>query len=399
MRTSLYPWAIALLASGLWVGCSTELERPEVPASLGSTTGWSSPELSDPRGGAEPSGTGVPSDDATDPGDVTGSSSERSGSGTGSNAGESEERPPVLVLPGTGVVGGTFAERPEAAFDGETERDAEEAATTGLFEGQWREFLLFREFVCPMRLQRLEVHAPVDAPFVFDEQFYPDGGTGTLHVVARRSNQRNFSSIAQRPYDAGSPVVFTAEELPNATGYVAYGVAFESDDPFPGTLRVAEVAMFGFCSAPAQEIAWHTGPWLCKGVECAAAVNEGGTAERTVGCLREDGNEADERLCAGSRPDTDGGDCALECPYRLRYVGYREFTYANGSGWLHEGRAGRRAGPLPRDVTHGQTREDIEGAFCEVLTEHPQAAFVGISCVEEDSDPRRYCAFRCEEAE
>jgi len=79
-------------------------------------------------------------------------------------------------------------------------------------------------------------------------------------------------------------------------------------------------------------------------------------------------------------------------------VGPRPFTYSNDSGWLHEGRAGHRAGPLPHGVTHGATVEAIEGKPCSVLSENPETYFVGISCAEEveEGEETLYCGFRCE---
>ncbi|TVQ96444.1 MAG: hypothetical protein EA398_15945 [Deltaproteobacteria bacterium] len=404
--------AIGLVA--LLGGCDTTLDAPMESGSVSSAEESSTWHLPRPPASGGADVTGAPDAtatlDATEPGGAS-TSDEEPGPETGGpsepGAASTTEMQPTdprgdgtraPVLPGTGAEDGTFQEQVAAAFDGETAHGAEDAATTPLFEGQWRDFLLFREFDCPMRIERIEVHAPADAPFVEDEEFYPDGGTGTLHVVARRANMSNFASIATQPYDAGSPVVFLPDDLENARNYIAYGVAFESDDPFPGTLRVAEVRMFGFCTGPTQEIAWETGPWWCRNVDCVDEVNEGGTAERTVACLRDSDEPAHEALCAGPRPAEDDGACALTCPYRLRFVGHHVRTSADGSAWLSsQTRTDRGTGPLPQAVRSGRTVEAIEGARCSIRTDNPRTMFFANSCTEENSSPTRYCAFRCED--
>ncbi|TXD36732.1 hypothetical protein FRC98_12970 [Lujinxingia vulgaris] len=300
--------------------------------------------------------------------------------------------------PEFGVVDGRFDERLEAAFDGQIDQGVDAAAITPIYENLDDDPLLYKEFRCETRLRRLEVHAPEDGFFIYDETNFPAGGSGTVQVVGRRADNTHWYGVTSKPFDAESPVVFTPEELSNARDYVAYGVTFASDSPLVGEVQVAEVSLFGYCATPEHEIAWEATEWLCTGVECVNETNPGGVATRTVTCARDAGGFAHPEFCEGEEPASQGESCELRCPYTLTHVGGRPFTYSNESGWLHEGNVERRAGPLPSNVEHGTTVEAIEGKPCSILTENPLAYYVGISCTVpvEEGEERLYCAFRCE---
>lgn len=288
---------------------------------------------------------------------------------------------------------GSFESSMEAAFDGVVDQTSAQSATTPIYQNLDDEPLLFREYRCEVALQRVEVHPPSDGYFLHDANNYPTGGTGTVELVGRRASSSSWSRLRSLPFGTSGPVVFDAETIGNRSDYVAYGVRFVSDQPQMGTLRVAEVVFQGYCASPVAEIAWTTGDWLCHDVECTAANNPGGTSRRSVSCTRSTGGTAHEALCTEEKPTAVDGACALSCPHTLRYIGARDFTYDNGSGWLHEGRVGHRAGPLPSAVENGATRSAIEGKPCSVPTANAGTYFVGMSCREENS---LYCAFRCE---
>jgi len=296
-----------------------------------------------------------------------------------------------------GVVDGTFETNISAAFDGETDQAASSSARTPIFENIDDDPLLYREFICELRLRRVEVHPLSDSFLLYDATNYPQGGAGNVSVVGRRADSDFWYTLATKPYGADGPVVFGPDDVPNASDYVAYGVTFTSTEPLVGTLQVAELALFGYCASPNHTIAWSTTDWLCTGVECVTASNTGGTLERTVTCARDTGGFANPAMCAGDEPPSVGESCALECPHELVYVGARPFTYDDGSGWLHEGLVNRRAGPLPSDVSFGTTVPAIEGKPCSIQTTTANTYFVGISCTEEPAgETTQYCAFRCE---
>src|SRR5690554_6479609 len=300
---------------------------------------------------------------------------------------------------GLGVIDGRFEERPEAAFDGEIDQGVDAAAITPIFESLSEAPLLYKEFNCPTRLRRVEVHAPTDNFLIYDETNYPEGSSGEISVVGRRADSDYWYPVARKRFDAAaSSVVFTPEELAGAREYVAYGVTFASDSPLLGQVQVAEVSLFGFCSGPVHEIAWNATEWQCTGVECVEESNPGGSATRTVTCARDAGGFAHPDFCEGEMPASEGESCELTCSHELVYVGPRPFTYSNGSGWLHEGGSVQRAGPLPHNVAFSTTVEAIEGKPCSILTETPQTYFVGISCAEEveEGGETLYCGFRCE---
>lgn len=338
--------------------------------------------------------------DASDQSDGQGGSDSQNGSDAGvgpgvEDAGDGTRYP---VPPTTGVVDGTFVERLGAAFDGVDSQTAAESAVTPLFEGEAEEFLLYREFSCPMRLQRVEVIPPSDGPFVFDETYYPNGGSGELRIVGRRPWSTYWDTITTVPYTADSPIVVLPEALTNATDYAGFGIMFDSSEPVPGQIRVAEIKMFGFCTGPEWTIEWDVPEFVCSGVECVSESNPGGTQQRDVRCLRDDDSEANEQFCAVPKPAETGEACELQCPHELVYVGPRAFTYDNDSGWLHEGSDNFRAGPLPSEIEYGTTVDAIEGAPCSVLTTNPAAVFMAISCVESSGEgiETTYCSFRCE---
>ncbi|RDV37612.1 hypothetical protein DV096_14000 [Bradymonadaceae bacterium TMQ3] len=300
--------------------------------------------------------------------------------------------------PEVGVVDGRFDERLEAAFDGQIDQGVDASAITPIYEDLDDDPLLYKEFRCETRLRRLEVHAPEDGFFMYDATNFPEGGSGTVQVVGRRANSTHWHDVASKAFDAQSPVVFTPEELSNARNFVAYGVTFSSESPLVGEVQVAEVSLFGYCASPEHEIAWETTDWRCAGVECVEETNVGGTESRMVTCARDAGGFAHPDLCEGEEPASQGESCELSCPYTLTHIGPRPFDYDNESGWLHEGNAERRAGPLPSSVEFGTTVEAIEGKPCSILTENPLAYFVGMSCrvPVEEGEEALYCAFRCE---
>lgn len=302
------------------------------------------------------------------------------------------------IAASTGVIDGTFETRPEAAFDGEVEQAADLVAVTDIFENLEEAPLLYKELGCETRLRRVEVHPPTEGHLLYHATNYPNGGTGTVTVVGRRADIDFWYTVASKPFAATGPVVFGPEELGDVSDYVAYGVQFGKDDPLAGELRVAEVALFGYCASPEHTIAWQMSDWICSDVECVAVPNPGGLERRTVTCARDSGGFAHPDLCEGDEPAREGESCTLECPHTLRYIGPRGFTYDNGSGWLHEGRPGFRAGPLPNEVDFAISVDAIEGKPCSVLTADERTFFLAISCVEAqpEGEEVQYCAFRCE---
>lgn len=302
------------------------------------------------------------------------------------------------IAPGTGVIDGTFTKRPEAAFDGDRDQTAENASTTDLYDNLDNTPLLYKEFDCETALRRVEVHPSTEGHLLYHATNYPNGGTGTVTVVGRRADIDYWYTVASKPFAATGPVVFGPEDLGEVSDYVAYGVTFDKDEPLGGELRVAELALFGYCAAPNDTIAWQATDWLCTGVECVSETNEGGLETRTVTCARESGGFAHPDLCEGDAPASEGETCSLACPHSLVYIGPRGFTYDHGSGWLHEGRPGFRAGPLPSEVEFATTVDAIAGKPCSVLTTDARVFFVAISCVESlaAGEETLYCAFRCE---
>ena len=302
------------------------------------------------------------------------------------------------IAAATGVTDGTFTTRPEAAFDGMVDQANASSATTEIYENLDEDPLLYREFDCETRLRRVEVHPPTEGHLLHHPTNYPEGSTGTVEVVGRRADIDYWYTIMSKPFAASGPVIFGPDELGNAANYVAYGVRFTKDEPLIGNLHVAELALFGYCAGPTHTIAWETTDWLCTGVECVAASNQGGQQERTVTCARDAGGYAHPDFCEGEEPASEGEACSLECPHTLRYIGPRGFTYDNGSGWLHEGGPAFRAGPLPSEVEFGTTVDAIAGKPCSIPTQDARTFFVGISCVESQAEGEEtlYCAFRCE---
>ena len=302
------------------------------------------------------------------------------------------------IAAATGVIDGTFDERGNAAFDGQKDQTASSSASTEVYENIEEPPLLYKEFDCETRLRRVEIHPPSDSPLLYHPTNYPTGGNGTVTVVGRRADSNFWYQLSTRPFSSSDPVVFTPEDLQNASEYVAYGVRFTKDEPLIGTLQVAEVEFFGYCAGPTHEIAWQATPWLCQDVECVAASNPGGIERRTVTCARDAGGYAHDAFCEGEKPAIEGESCALACANSLVYVGPRPFTYDNGSGWLHEGAIDRRAGPLPSEVEFGKTVDDITGKPCSIPTTDARTYFVAISCVESqvEGEETQYCAFRCE---
>ncbi|RAL20683.1 hypothetical protein DL240_15305 [Lujinxingia litoralis] len=316
----------------------------------------------------------------------------------GEDADAGDEDSEFLLGPEVGVSDGTFDTRLSAAFDGVVSQPPSESAWTAIYENLDKEPLLYKEFRCEMRLQGVEVHPPTDSFLLYDEVSFPQGGSGQAVLVGRKAASSFWYTLATRPFEAQGPVVFSPEELPTASDYVAYGVIFEADSPLVARVQVAEVRFWGYCASPEHEIAWHTTPWQCTGVVCEDTVNPGGTGERQVRCQRDTGDRAHPDFCEEEMPATTGQSCVLSCPYELVYVGARPFTYDNQSGWLHEGISSSRTGPLPGSVSQATTREEIEGKPCSVLAEDPLAYFVGLRCREEtpEGEAQLYCAFRCE---
>lgn len=370
MRYDWRSWAGAALAVSL-VGCGSD-----------ATDGASDTTATDT---AQVSDNGTDTNTATDTGPEVEVESDPDGT-----------KYPIAT--GTGVIDGTFANRPEAAFDGERDQAAAGSSTTDIYDNLDATPLLYKEFDCETALRRVEVHPSTEGHLLYHPTNYPNGGTGTVTVVGRRADIDFWYTVASKPFDATGAVVFGPEDLNNASDYVAYGVTFEKAEPLGGELRVAELALFGYCAGPPQTIAWQTTDWLCTGVECVSATNAGGLETRTVTCARDSGGFAHPDLCDGEEPADEGEACSLACPYSLTYIGPRGFTYDHGSGWLHEGRPGHRAGPLPSEVEYGTTVDAIEGKPCSVLTTDARVFFVGISCIESQAEGEEtmYCAFRCE---
>lgn len=292
---------------------------------------------------------------------------------------------------------GTFETNLGAAFDDKVAQPAADSARTPMKQGLSAPPLLYREFDCVTTLHWMEVYAPADSFFLYDATNYPNGGTGKMTLVGRRADSSFWYEVATKPFGTTSPVVFDASVITNATAYVAYGVRFASDQPsLAGTLQVAEIRMSAECAGPRAQIAWSTTDFSCSGVDCVAASNPGGTLKRNVTCARSTGGTADEAFCQGQKPSATGGSCSLACGYTLQYIGARAFTYANNSGWLHEGSITSRAGPLPSAVEFGTTQAAIQGKPCSILTTNANTYFVGLDCTEPAEAGTLYCAFRCE---
>jgi hypothetical protein len=293
------------------------------------------------------------------------------------------------------------AANPDAAFDGVVGELSADSSWTRVWYGE-ESGHLGREWRCSVQLSRVEVHAP-DGGLLF-----ASGETGriTLYGYNHDSGEGDItedfdnSSVLAVKYVTGdtppNPIVFDVDDLP-AAGYVAHSVAFEVDLP-DGSIheitrvRVSEVVFRGECTTEEEdEIDWSTTEWTCP-AECVAAVNNS-TQTRSVWCERNGENQAHEDLCPAEKPVSEGEACVYECPYVLVYVGDYGFTYANDSGWLHEGNQTRRAGPLPHAVEHGSSVGAIEGKPCSILTTNPETRFVGISC--SGGAASTYCAFQC----
>lgn len=285
-------------------------------------------------------------------------------------------------------------DNPDAPFDTIVTQAAAISGREDVSHGSTTEYLA-REWKCYVPIQRIEVHGPSDGPF------FSGGETGEVVVYGLELDHREWIEIARKPITVGSPsapVVFEQSDLPS-TAYVGHAVALIADAPIidggavPGstTARVAEVIFQGDCSGAESVFAWDVSDWECP-VQCVAAMNPG-TEERSVRCRRDSTDAANEAFCPSPKPDEIGGACSYDCPYVLSYIGDRDFTYSNGSGWLHEGNQTRRAGDLPHDVEHGSTVGEIEGQPCAILTTDPLTYFTGISCDEPAAGD--YCAFQC----
>jgi hypothetical protein len=316
--------------------------------------------------------------------------------------GEPNVEPPLPLVPVEpipaieGILITTFSTTPAAAFDGETEQSGSEAASTPLYFASPTDLWIGKDWRCPVQIRKVEVHEPSDGSFITDERNYPEGGPGTAYLLGRRAGQTTWTTIASVPFEASNPskkIVFTTEQLDEAGGsYVTHAVSFTPEGLSPGTLQVAEIVFYGGCSGPESVIDWAISDWSCTDVTCVLAENHGGLNQRTVNCLRDGVHAANEELCPQPKPATTGTQCSLSCPYQLVYIGNRPFTYANDSGWLHEGSLTRRAGPLPSSTHSGTTVEAIAGKPCSIETTTPSTYFVGISCTSGGD----YCAFRCQ---
>ncbi|MFW6067602.1 MAG: hypothetical protein ACOC97_04630 [Myxococcota bacterium] len=295
-------------------------------------------------------------------------------------------------------VGGFAADEggePEAAYDGIIDQGAADSDSETVEYGDGSP-MLAREWRCMVRLERVAVHGPSDGPL------FEGGETGRVLLFGYELEEADWTLLAEKPVGGESPsvpIIFDESDLP-AVAFRGHGVAFVPDEPVTdgGTVesetavRIAEVIFHGECVGEESVLEWTVGEWECHGVECVEVENDGGVPRRTVRCERDRTWPAAEALCPSPKPATEGESCTLECPYELIYVGDRSFTYSNGSGWLHEGGVGHRAGPLPTTTTHGSTVEAIEGKPCSILTTNPLTYFAGISCSPEQGI---YCAFQC----
>lgn len=299
---------------------------------------------------------------------------------------------PEKIAADAGVVIGSFTSQAAAAFDDEVSQTGEEGAWTALFDADEADIYIGKEWRGPTRVRRVEVFAPSDGAFFADPQNYPDGGAGKVHLLGQKAGDAQWTIIASEPFAASNgsePVVIDARFAKGNSGFVKHAVGFTADAGLVGLVRVAEVVFFGE-TVGISSIEWDAGAWVCSGVECVESENDG-VLKRTVQCLRDGTHKASEALCPSEKPDTEGESCGLSCPYELVFIGYRPFGYQDSSGWLHEGRLDRRAGPLPSSTSFGTTVDDIEGKPCSILTSNPKTYFVGISCTQSPD----YCAFQC----
>lgn len=291
---------------------------------------------------------------------------------------------------------GTF-ERKDAAFDGILEQSAEEAASLSLQDHFLNDRILGTEWNCEMRMRRVHIHAPTDSPFLTTNDSL-QGKPGSVHLVGKNDGLINsWRNLTSKSFSAeDTEIIFTPEDLAGIPTQVAIGIAFDQDEN--ASANVAEIELFGYCTTPELPFTWSASEWSCN-TACHVPGDNPGELSRYVSCKRGNGNSADNYVCEAQepKPATTGGPCQLSCAYTLKFIGYRDFTYDNGSGWLHE--TSRRAGPLPYEVQRGKTPEEIQGKPCSLLTpaDEPDRFFVGISCKNPDTDSEdRYCAFRCE---
>jgi hypothetical protein len=278
---------------------------------------------------------------------------------------------------------------PNAAFDGILEQTAAESASEPVDYGDDTE-VLGREWRCFVRLERVEVHGPSDGPW------FETGETGKVILYGYDLEDEDWIMIAEKPVGSespSSPVIFEAVDLP-ATAYRGHGVAFVPDgDDGSTTARVAEVVFEGECDGERSSFAWNVSAWLCP-ANCESASNAS-TYVRSVFCERDGSSSASEALCPSPKPMTVGGSCNYECPYELVHIGDREFTYDNASGWLHEGSATLRAGPLPSSTAYGDSVGEIAGQPCSILTTNPATYYVAYYCDGAAMDT--HCAFQCQD--
>lgn len=301
----------------------------------------------------------------------------------------------VKIPANEGAILGSFTNQASAAFDDDVSQTAEEAAWAALYGDQDEsKNIIGKEWRRPMRVSRVEVFAPSDGAFFSDPQNYPEGGMGKVHLLGQKAGDSSWTVIASQPFAASNgsnPVVVDSSFAVENKAFVKHAVRFAADDALAGLLHVAEVVFYGAPAGLPSSIEWKMSDWVCTNLACVESENTDGIQKRTVECLRDGEHKAGEALCPEPKPDTEGDTCGLSCPYTLHFVGYRPFTYANGSGWLHEGRVDSRAGPLPSSTAFGGTIDVIEGKPCSIPTQDSKTYFVGISCAQGEN----YCAFQC----
>ncbi len=311
-------------------------------------------------------------------------------------------------IPGSsGFIHGAF-ERKEAAFDGISQQTTNESARISLLVGARKDFLIGTEWDCAMRVRRIDIIAPINTPFISNTNSQTlQGKPGTVFLMGKPQGASNtWKEIASKQVTAdSSTITFLPDELAHLTPQIALGVAFDQD--VSGRAHIAEIQSYGYCTTTPTPIQWQPSEWWCS-AQCQQPQANAGEHTRRVTCQRDNQHPTDEVICTAKqpKPTTVGGPCQLNCPHSLKFIGYRTFTYSNGSGWLHEGNPGSasiRVGPVPSAVQHGTTLEAIQGKPCSVLTpaSEPERYFLGISCTQKDGNgapitPISYCAFRCE---
>ncbi len=292
---------------------------------------------------------------------------------------------PVVMSEFGGVLFSNITDA-DSAFDD----DPETSTSVNGFIGIPFWVALGKEWPCPMRIQHIVLEGPEGGSFLSS----PDGPeAGEIEVRALPANGDNaitLMSVDISDESPSEPIHIDLRDDDLAGPFIGHRLHFDTDGPFQTTLQITGMRFYGECMGPESVFEWETGDWQCTDAVCDEVENDG-TLTRDVTCWRDGELPASHGLCPLPAPADEDGECTFECPFELSFIGYRPFTYANDSGWLHEGNLTRRAGPLPSSTSFGNDPESNDGRPCSIETTQDLTYFVGISCTA-DGD---YCAFRC----